>query len=375
MRRRIDPLYAASAVIAVVTLVVLAITATAPSSGATRSGSAFDEGAGGAGALRRFIGAMGASTSTLQGGSFDPGGASVLLIIGPSETITAEDTSRLQQFVRSGGTVVLASDLGILEGSLLSAFGMHVAGLAAPGAHPLSSPAFADPPARSFTIDRGVALAADARDDVLATDGRAPLIAAARNGSGLFIAVGSMWPFLGAGLTQADNARMVLALVRPALAGGGTVAFDEYHHGVHPSADILVLVQETWPGRALVFAAVVTFLYLVLTGRRLGAPIPLDPRPSRSSLDYIRGFAGLVRRSGRGEIARRRLRVDLRIGLARRLGVDPATPIDRIVNTLAAQDRAAAARARAIDDALARPLREAAMLRTVAQIDELVAGA
>ena len=53
-------------------------------------------------------------------------------------------------------------------------------------------------------------------------------------------------------------------------------------------------------------------------------------------------------------------------------GLDPATPIERIVNTLGAQDRAAAARAHAIDDALARPLREDALLRTVAQIDELV---
>src|SRR5207302_5987178 len=145
---------------------------------------------------------------------------------------------------------------------------------------------------RSFAIDRGVALTVDASDDVLATDGRGPLVAAARLGSGLFIAIGSLWPFLGGGLGEADNARLVLALVRPALSGG-TVAFDEYHHGVHPSADVLVLVQETWPGRALVFVALVTLLYLVLSGRRLGAPIPLDPRPSRSSLDFIRGFAGL----------------------------------------------------------------------------------
>ena len=371
--RRVDPLYVASAFIAVVTLIVLAITTTGPTTGATRSGSAFDEGPGGAGALRRYLAAMGAATTTLQGGSFEPGDARVVLILGPSEVITSADTERLQRFVRAGGTVVLATELGLLENSLLGAFGVRISGLAAPGAHPLASVVFADPPARSFAIDRGVALAADPRDDVLATDGRAPIVVASRLGTGIFVAIGSMWPFLGGGLAEADNARLVLALVRPALAGG-TVAFDEYHHGVHPSADVLVLVQETWAGRALVFVAIITFLYLVLSGRRLGPPIPLDPRPSRSSLDFIRGFAGLVRRSGRGEIARRRLRADLRTGLARKLGLDPATPIERIVNTLGAQDRAAAARAQAIDDALARPLREDALLRTVAQIDELVTG-
>jgi hypothetical protein len=133
-----------------------------------------------------------------------------------------------------------------------------------------------------------------------------------------------------------------------------------------------VLLQNTWPGRALIFASLAGFLYLVLSGRRLGPPVPLDPRPARSSLEYIRGFAGLVRRSGRGEIARRRLRHDLRSGLARALGLDPAMPFDRVLATLAAADRERAAEARAVDDALGRRLREDQLLRTVGQIERLV---
>ncbi len=121
-----------------------------------------------------------------------------------------------------------------------------------------------------------------------------------------------------------------------------------------------------------VFAVAVGFLYLVLSGRRLGPPVPLDPRPARSSLEYIRGFAGLVRRSGHGEIARRRLRRDLRGGLARALGLDPGMPFDRILATLAAADRQRAAEARAVDDALGGRLREDQLLRTVAQIERLV---
>ena len=370
MRRRIDPLYAASAVVAVITLVVLVITATGPSSGPSRTGSVFDDGPGGAGALRRYIVAMGANAITLEGETFDPSGARVVLILGADEAITTADVDKLRAFVRDGGTVVLAAELGLLEGSLLRAFGISLVGLAAPGTHPLASPVFADPPARTFAIDRGAALAPGNGADVLASDGRAPVIASVSLGRGVFIAAGSMWPFLGGGLAEADNARMVLALLRPAI--GGTIAFDEYHHGVHPSSDILVLVEQTWPGRALLFIAVVTFLYLILSGRRLGPPVPLVSRASRSSLDYIRGFAGLVRRSGRGEIARRRLRSDLHTGLARQLGLDPAMPFERVLNAVAAQDRERAARARAIDDALARPLREDVLLRTVAQIDELL---
>jgi len=371
--RRIDPLYLASAALAIVTIVVLIATTTGPTPGTSRTGSVYDDGPGGASALRKYLGAMGATTTTLQGDSFAlDQTAKVILILGAGETITDTDTERLRTFVRAGGTVVLATELGLMERSALAAFDMRITGIAAPGPHALASAAFADPPARSLSIDRGVALGAGPQADVLATDGTAPLIAAVREGSGLMVFVGSLWPFLAGGLGQADNARVVLALVRPALSGG-VVAFDEYHHGLHPSSDVLVLVQRTWPGRALVFAAILTFLYLVLSGRRIGPPVPLEVRPSRSSLEYIRGFAGLVRRSGRGEIARRRLRADLQTGLARGLGLDPATPFDRVLSTIGAQDRAREAQARALDDALARPLRDAELLRTVAQIEQLLA--
>ena len=375
MRRRVDPLYLASAALAIVTIAVLIATTTGPTTSTSRTGSAYDDGPGGASALRRYLEAMGASTTTIQGDAFAPDpSAKVLLILGASEALTDTDVSRLRELVRTGMTVVLATELGLVERSALEAYGMRVSGIAAPGAHDLANAAFADPPARSLSIDRGVALGVGPQADVLATDGRAPLIAAVRDGDGLFVFVGSLWPFLGGGLGQADNARVVLALVKPALGPtGGVVAFDEYHHGLHPSSEALVLVERTWPGRALVFAATLTFLYLVLSGRRIGPPVPLEERPARSSLEYIRGFAGLVRRSGRGEIARRRLRADLRGGLARGLGLDPATPFDRVIATIGAQDPARAGRARALDEALARALPDAELLRTVAQIEQLLA--
>src|SRR5207249_162925 len=131
-------------------------------------------------------------------------------------------------------------------------------------------------------------------------------------------------------------------------AGGRAVAFDEYHHGIHPTGDVFILLERTWPGRALVFAMVSVFAYLVLSGRRLGPPVPLEVRAARSSLEYVRGFAGLVRRSGHGEIARRRLRRELRARLARRVGLDADMPFERIASALGANDPGAAARATAL---------------------------
>jgi hypothetical protein len=372
--RRINPLYLVALLLAIATIVfAFATVGTAPTSSG-RTGSVYDDGAGGAAALRRYLEAMGANTTTLQGERFAPdvSTASVLFILGATEAITPTDAESVKKFVSAGGTAVVATDLGLLERPLLDAFGLSITGLALPGTHSLSSAVFADPPARALAVDRAGSLSLGPRALALASDGRTTIAAAVREGRGTFYMVASLGPFLAAGLGRADNARVALAFAHDAVAQGGTVAFDEYHHGFHPSADVLVLMQSTWPGRALVFAVAAGFLYLVLSGRRLGPPVPLDPRPARSSLEYIRGFAGLVRRSGRGEIARRRLRRDLRGGLARALGLDPGMEFDRVLATLAAADRQRAAEARAVDDALGRRLREDQLLRTVAQIERLV---
>lgn len=370
--RRINPLYLVALLLAIATVVFAFATVGAAPASSGRTGSVYDD--AGAGALRRYLEALGARTTTLQGERFAPdvSTASVLFILGATEAITPTDAENVKKFVSAGGTAVVATDVGIFERPLLDAFGLSISGLALPGTHPLSSAAFADPPARALAVDRAGSLSLGPRALALASDGRTTIAAAVREGRGTFYVVASLGPFLASGLGQADNARVALAFARDAVAQGGTVAFDEYHHGFHPSADVLVLMQTTWPGRALVFAVAAGFLYLALSGRRLGPPVPLDPRPARSSLEYIRGFAGLVRRSGRGEIARRRLRRDLRGGLARALGLDPGMDFERVLATLAATDRGRAAEARAVDDALGRRLREDQLLRTVGQIERLV---
>jgi hypothetical protein len=371
--KRVNPLYLLAAVLAIAVVVfAFATVGTAPTS-SDRTGSVYDDGPGGAAALRRYLAAMGASTTTVQGDRFVPDpSASVLFILGATEAIAPADVDSVKKFVSAGGTAVVATDLGLFERPLLEAFDVRFSGFASPGTHPLANVVFADPPARSLSVDRVASLSLGPKALALATDGRTPIAAAVREGRGTFYVVASLGPFIAGGLPVADNARVALGFAHDAVASGGTVAFDEYHHGYHPTTDVLVLLQNTWPGRALVFASVAGFLYLVLSGRRLGPPVPLDPRPARSSLEFIRGFAGLVRRSGSGEIARRRLRRDLRGGLARALGLDPGMEFDRVLVTLAATDRARAAEARAVDDALGRRLREDQLLRTVGQIERLV---
>jgi len=372
LSRRVDPLLAVGSVLLLVALVLTAVAGRdTASEGSNRSGSVYDGGDGGAQALRRYLEAMGARTTTVQGDRFAPGDASVLFILAPSEIVSTGDAQALREYVRGGGTVVLAGEIEILTQPILDAFGLRYSGFAVPGEQRLRGALFSVPPATRVTFDFGRSLALSPRWDPLATDGRGITAAATREGKGALVVVGSVAPFIAGHLGEADNGRFALALAAPAF-GGGAVAFDEYHHGVHPSPDLLAVIERTWPGRALLFLGAVLFLYLLLGGRRLGPALPLDARPPRSSLEYVRGFAGLVRRSGHGEIARRRLRRDLHHGLARATGVDPQTPFDRLVAAIEMSDPARAAEAHMIDRALAGRLREADLVRSVARIERVI---
>lgn len=373
-RRRIDPLLVVGTVLL---LLVIALTATASRSEDEDHGltaSVYDEGPGGAATLRRLIEAVGMPTITIEGDRFAPRveSARVLFMLRPSELVTVEDVAALRAYLRAGGTVIVAHDFELLLQPFLQSFDVHFAKGASSARTRLTGALFAAPPARQIDLTDGRELRLGAGWDPIGTDDRAPTVAMRTEGKGTLIVVGASTPFLTQNLGNADNARFAVALAASRGAAGGPVAFDEYHHGVHPPPSILAVVERTWPGRALLFGMIVVFAYVALTGRRLGRPQPLDPRPPRSSLEYVRGFAGLVRRAGRQEIVRDRARRELHAGLARRQGLDPATPFAEVVERLRDGAGARAEEVALLDAQLQHRLREPDLVRTVARVATLL---
>lgn len=372
--RHVDPLVVAGAVLLALTLVLTALGTRSEDQDHGRTASVYDEGPGGAATLRRLIDAMGLRTITLEGDRFAPRieGARVLFMLRPSELVTVQDVAAVRAYLRDGGTVVVAHDFELFVQPLLEAFDIHLAQGASSSRTRLAGPLFAAPPAHEIQSDPGRELRLGTGWDPIGTDGRAPTAALRTEGAGTLIVVGTATPFLTDSLGTADNARFAVALTSAAVATGGAVAFDEYHHGIHPAPSILAVVERTWPGRALLFGFVLVFAYVALTGRRLGPPQPLDPRPPRSSLEYVRGFAGLVRRAGRQEIVRDRLRRELHAGLARAEGLDPATPFAHVIDRIRAGSAGRADEAAMIDLQLQHRLREPDLVRTVARVATLL---
>jgi hypothetical protein len=373
-RLRIDPLYAVAGVLLLV-VVGLAIFVGTNAQSQGRSGSALDSTSGGTARFRALLDELGGRTVIVQGERFSPrdAGVSVLFILGATEFVNDADAVAARTFLQGGGTLVVGTDLGFAESALLRAYGVGLGDGTGAGRYDASSVVAATASAAQISIDRGRILTlSDRWSPVMRSEGRT-LAAMTREGTGTLIVVGSLAPFVNQFLSVADNGRFALSLAAVGFGPGRSIGFDEYHHGAHPSAELMAVLERTWFGRAMLLVGALVFVYLWWSGRRFGAPLPADPRPPRSSLEYIRGFAGLLRRSGRHEIARERLRRDLRLGLAARYGLDPATPLDRILATAEADDPVVAREARTTDEALAGRLRENELLRTVARIEGLVA--
>src|SRR5437763_1047835 len=140
--RRIDPL----ALVALGLFALLAALAVATGgTGATgsgptlrRSASIYDDSPGGASVLRRYFEAVGRTVVAVRGERFAPtdAGVTTLFLLGTTDPIEPADLAALHDFVRAGGTLVIATDLGLNERRLRDDFGVPLRGGMRPGAGP-----------------------------------------------------------------------------------------------------------------------------------------------------------------------------------------------------------------------------------------------
>jgi hypothetical protein len=202
----------------------------------------------------------------------------------------------------------------------------------------------------------------------------AAIVAGIKRGRGYIYLSAATHPFTNAGLRDSENAGLALNLLRRVPAGG-RIQFDEYHHGFFtPPSTTRVVLGSPW-GWAGAYAALAVGLYLLLSGRRFGRPIPLKEEVTRrSSAEYVESMADLFQRGGKRGYILRHYQAAFKRRLAKPLGVNPQLPDDEFVRDLA--------RYRDLDQpallALLARMRgerasEAELLRAVAEADEYLA--
>lgn len=130
-------------------------------------------------------------------------------------------------------------------------------------------------------------------------------------------------------LREPEVGLLVIAFLRT-VPEGGKVLFDTYHlFGAERSADTEITSINEWlyrsaMGRALIFATLLTLLYLFVQGRRLGPPLPATTEPKRrEAAEYVDAMAGLHRRSKQRQAVAIHHKQRLKIALGKPLHIDP----------------------------------------------------
>jgi hypothetical protein len=292
--------------------------------------SSSSDAANGTSAARLFAQAMGHPTDQVAGTFNLAPAPGLMFVFTPTSAYTSGEAQRTLQWVRSGGTLVYASEQG--DSELDRALGVVRLGGFVVAGNQLANPAVAgvgqvagagvveplDPAAQQVPILRtshGLATAYTQRIE-----------------SGTVIVLADPLVLCNGYLERQDNGRFLadlLGVTNPA----APVAFDEYHHGVILS-DFAPQAWVTTPwGAAMLWLLIAVFVGLVLRGRNFGPLIPRPAEAERSGAEWSVAVGQLLRRSSARAVTLGLLASATERSVASRTGL-PLQPRERFWNAL-----------------------------------------
>jgi len=269
-----------------------------------------------------------------------------LFVLSPSTEITPDAASDILAWVERGGTLLVVDEIPNQLFDDLD-LGLNLRSGAGDEAVPLQ-PLFIDPPLE--TVIAGSLTRFDLPDaawaPLLGSSSGEPIAAVREYGRGRIHVLSSEHPLTNAGIGEADNAAYVLHVLA-GLPPGGTVVFDEYHHGLTEHGTLTQrLVREPW-GWAVLWVVACTFIWLAFSGKRFGKALP--PPPSwarRSSGEYVSTLGAMLRRGKHEHWLREHYASQVKRALGTRYRVRADQPAREFVAALS--DRRADATALAV---------------------------
>jgi hypothetical protein len=256
-----------------------------------------------------------------------PAQATVLLILGPPIPFEGAELSALEEWVRTGGVLLLADEQvggpvpGVWAGAPVLKFGLQPRTGERPGA---LRPAFPSPYVAGVETIQPTGRVRFQRQR---PEGWAPLfsdrvgdvLAIKRLGKGVIFALADPALFSNARLEVAGHARLALNIAQ-AHAGSGVVLVDEFHHGHGHQSPFLRYFKGTAAPWMLAQAALAFLALLLARGTRFGPPIPAGEVARASSLEYVGALGDLYRRAGARQLAGHTLATSFRRTLTEVLG-------------------------------------------------------
>jgi hypothetical protein len=265
-----------------------------------------------------------------------------LLILNPTQRIDRAQARAALDWVEGGGTLIFADDSPQLFGpgnALLDELGVdsrvYSTTTTIERAVP-AQPALDQPPVGEAQVRTDRTLVPHI-DDYVTLSGKqdAVVVAGIKHGEGYIYLSTATYPFTNEGLRDPENAGLVLNMLRRVPAGG-RIQFDEYHHGYFtPPSTTRIVLGSPW-GWAAAYALIAIALYLILSGRRFGRPVPLrEEVVRRSSAEYVESMADLFQRGGKRSYILRHYYTTFKRRLAKPSGVNPQLGDQEFVGELA----------------------------------------
>jgi hypothetical protein len=226
-----------------------------------------------------------------------PKEASVLLVAGPRIPPERGEIPALMEWVRGGGTLVVATPP---PNPFLEPFGLRPGRVSTQERGEIR-PVLPGPYTREVAsvsfCSRGLPALLPSRPTsvIHATGPSGAALVVTEWGRGRVIALASSEVFSNQRLREADHARLALRLLLHH-RGEGKLLVDEYHHGYGRVSSVGHYLGRSALFPPLVQAGFVALLFVALRGRRFGVPRPLSEPPRQSSMDYVRSMGGLMGR-------------------------------------------------------------------------------
>ena len=299
----------------------------------------------GALALALWLERLGYGVDRLETGSQpELQSGSILFVLEPIRSFSRLEGEATLSWVRRGGVLVYVPSVrsafsqvspGLSADVLNDELGITVRfrSLIEETSDPM--PFFTAPPASTFALHTREAL--DLRDDAwapLIADGDQVIAASRPLDAGRVYVAAADALFANRGIGERDNFAFVLNVLaqHPEVR---TVMLEEAHHAAAESPGLMDEMRARPWGWAVIYATLLTMLFLFWAGRRFGPAVVVPREPARSTGEYVVAFGGLLQRARAVDWVQRQLAGSLRRRLSRLLGVRADAPASDIAQVFA----------------------------------------
>ena len=243
----------------------------------------------------------------------------------PTET----EVKDIQDFVNTGGTLIVAGDDRVLDG-LFEGYGLKVREL--PESQEFShrmadEPFFPQHPIDEIRVRTNFVLEPLGREVVAlygTEDGA--VVVTLRHGAGRVYLIASDYLFHKNGLRHDEGNAALLYNLMSMLPRNARIGLAEkryYTAETRPPDPFAALVFGTRGGLGAVYICIILFVFLMLRGRRFGKPLDVQKKNRRLSAEYVHAMTDLYQKGNTRPEILRHIRNTFRTDLGNRWRVNP----------------------------------------------------